>query len=287
MAIDPHTHSRHSDGTMTPTEIVQAAQEAALDVVGLSDHDSTAGWDEAARAAAASGIGFLPGAEISTAWHGISIHLLGYLLDPADPGLLAEFERTRRDRDSRARRIVERLAPDTGLTWEEVVDHTPPGATIGRPHIADALVARGVVPDRSAAFEELLRTGGRYYVSHYAPDPVDAVRLVNAAGGVAVMAHPLAAARGRVVDEAVIEQMTDAGLAGLEVDHRDHSPQQRAHAAAIADRLGLVPTGSSDFHGTGKPNQLGENTTSPEALAALIERARDPGAHSVGLEQWM
>ena len=272
---------------MTPTQIVQAAKEAALDVVGLTDHDSTAGWDEAARAAAAAGIGFLPGVEISTAWQGISIHLLGYLLDPTDPGLLAEFDRTRTDRDTRARRIVERLAPDTGLTWDDVVAHAPPGATIGRPHIADALVARGVVPDRSAAFEDLLRTGGRYYVSHYAPDPVDAVRLVTAAGGVAVMAHPLAAARGRVVDESAIEDMARAGLAGLEVDHRDHSPQQRSRASAIADRLDLVPTGSSDFHGSGKPNQLGENTTSPEALAALIDRVRDPGAHSVGLEQWM
>lgn len=287
MAIDPHTHSRHSDGTMTPTQILQEARTAGLTVVGLTDHDSTAGWSEAAVAAADTGVGLLPGVEISCSRDGISIHLLGYLLDPADPALLAEFDRTRSDRDSRARRIVERLAPDTGLTWDEVVAHTPPGATIGRPHIADALVARGVVPDRSAAFEDLLRTGGRYYVSHYAPDPVEAVRLVNAAGGVAVMAHPLAAARGRVVEESVIEQMAAAGLAGLEVDHRDHSPQQRAQAAAIADRLGLVPTGSSDFHGTGKPNQLGENTTSSEALAALIDLARDPGAHSVGLEQWM
>ena len=287
MAIDPHTHSRHSDGTMTPTEIVRAAQDAGLEVVGLTDHDSTAGWDEAARAASAAGIGFLPGVEISTAWHGISIHLLGFLLDPSDPGLLAEFNRTRTDRDTRARRIVERLSTDTGLTWEEVVEHTPPGATIGRPHIADALVARGVVPDRSAAFADLLRTGSKYYVSHYAPDPVDAVRLVKAAGGVAVMAHPLAAARGRVVDESVIEEMAAAGLAGLEVDHRDHSPQQREQAAAIAERLDLVRTGSSDFHGTGKPNRLGENTTSSEALASLVSQARDPGAHSVGLEPWM
>ncbi|KYH46353.1 phosphatase [Branchiibius sp. NY16-3462-2] len=272
---------------MTPTQIVRAAQAAGLDVVGLSDHDSTAGWGEAAQAAADVGVGFLPGVEISTSWQGISIHLLGYLLDPADPGLLAEFERTRSDRDTRARRIVERLNTDTGLTWEEVVAHTPPGATIGRPHIADALVARGVVPNRSAAFEDLLRTGSKYYVSHYAPDPVDAVRLVKAAGGVAVMAHPLAAARGRVVDESVIEAMAGAGLTGLEVDHRDHSPQQRARAAAIADRLGLVRTGSSDFHGTGKPNQLGEHTTSSDALAALVDQARDPGEHSVGLEPWM
>lgn len=287
MAIDPHTHSRHSDGTMTPRQIVGAARATGLDVVGLTDHDSTAGWDEAADAASAAGIGFLPGVEISCARDGISIHLLGYLMDPADPGLVREFDRTRSDRDSRARRIVERLGPDTGLTWEEVVAHTPAGATIGRPHIADALVARGVVPDRSAAFEDLLRTGGRYYVSHYAPDPVDAVRLVKAAGGVSVMAHPLAAARGRVVDESVIEEMAAAGLCGLEVDHRDHSPEQRAHAAAIGEGLGLVRTGSSDFHGAGKPNQLGESTTSSDALAALVGQANDPGAHSVGLERWL
>lgn len=286
MLIDPHTHSRHSDGTMTPSELVAAARGAGLDVVGLTDHDSTAGWAEAAAAAAGAGLGFLPGVEISCARDGISIHLLGYLLDPADPGLVAEFDHTRDSRDGRARRMVEKLAPDTGLTWPEVVAHTPPGATIGRPHIADALVARGVVPDRSAAFADLLRTGGRYHVSHYAPDPVRAVELVRAAGGTAVMAHPFAASRGRVVAESVIEEMADAGLTGLEVDHRDHSAQQREKAAALADRLGLVRTGSSDFHGAGKPNRLGENTTSPEALAALVGAAADPSAYSVGLDRW-
>lgn len=286
MVIDPHTHSRHSDGTMTPSQLIAAAADAGVDVLGLTDHDSLAGWAEAADAARAAGVGFLPGVEISCARSGISIHLLGYLLDPDDAGLRAEFDRTRESRDSRARRMVERLGPDTGLTWPEVVEHTPPGATIGRPHIADALVARGVVADRSAAFTELLRTGGKYHVSHYAPDPVDAVELLVAAGGVAVMAHPLAAVRGRVVEPGVIEQMAAAGLTGIEVDHRDHSTEQRAQAAAIADRLGLVPTGSSDYHGAGKPNLLAENTTSDEAFAAIVAASRHPAAHSVGLERW-
>jgi predicted metal-dependent phosphoesterase TrpH len=148
-----------------------------------------------------------------------------------------------------------------------------PGATLGRPHIADALVASGFVPDRAAAFADVLRNGSRYYVSHYAPDPVRAVQLVHAAGGVAVMAHPFASGRGWTVSDSVIEQMTHAGLAGLEARHRDHSAAERQHAERLATRLGLFTTGASDYHGAGKENRLGENTTHPEVLARIEELA--------------
>ncbi len=149
-----------------------------------------------------------------------------------------------------------------------------PDTTIGRPHLADALVARGVVPDRDAAFTDLLHNASRYYVSHYAPDPVTAVRLVRGAGGVPVMAHPFAGKRGRTVDDPVIEAMAKAGLFGLEADHRDHDEAQRAHAHALATDLGLAVTGSSDYHGTGKLNRLGERTTDPEVLARIEDQAR-------------
>lgn len=270
MKIDLHAHTVASDGTDTPARLVEQADAAGLDVVALTDHDSTAGWDEAIDAAERLGVGLLPGIEISCSWEGISVHLLAYLLDPANPELLTELDAARESRDGRARRIVDRLAADVPITWEDVEAQVGEGATIGRPHIADALVARGVVPDRTAAFDEYLYNGSPYYATHYAPDPVEAVRLVRAAGGVPVMAHPFAAKRGRLVPDAVIEDMARAGLFALEGDHPDHDDAQRAKAYALAGDLGLHVTGSSDYHGTGKPQGLGARTTRPEVLDALL-----------------
>ncbi|MCU1432078.1 MAG: phosphatase [Actinotalea sp.] len=269
MRIDLHTHSVASDGTDEPAQLVAAAARAGLDVVALTDHDTTRGWSEAEGAAVAHGVGLVRGAEISCRSGGVSVHLLSYLHAPDDAGLLAECERTRTARRTRARDMVERLSADFALTWADVEEQTVTGTTVGRPHIADALVALGHVPDRSAAFASLLAVGSPYYVEHYAPDAVRAVALVRAAGGVPVMAHPAAAARGRVVAARVIEEMADAGLAGLEVHHRDHDAAQREHLLALAGRLGLLVTGSSDYHGEGKPNLLGENTTAPEVLDAI------------------
>lgn len=273
MPIDLHAHSICSDGTDTPAELVRAAVDAGLDVVALTDHDTTHGWVEAAQAARSMGITLVRGLEVSTKVQEVSVHLLAYLADPTAPGLSSEIEKARTSRITRAERMVERIQADYDLDWSDVVQGVAPGATIGRPHIADALVRRGIVPDRSAAFEHILRSNGPYWVGHYAPDPVDAVRLVLEAGGVPVMAHPFAAARGQVVDDSVIEQMADAGLVGLEADHRDHTPEQRDHARDLARRLGLITTGSSDYHGTGKPNRLGENTTTPESFEAIAAAA--------------
>ena len=269
--IDLHTHSTASDGTDAPAQVVEDAAAAGLDVVALTDHDTTAGWADAADAATRSGIALVRGAEISARSGHVSVHLLSYLHDPTHPDLLAETERTRVDRVSRARRMVERIGEDYPLTWEDVLSQTEEGTTIGRPHIADALVATGHVSDRSAAFATILHPGTGYYVPHYAPDVLDAVRAVRAAGGVPVFAHPGADGRGRVVPDAVIEQMADAGLLGLEVHHRDHSAQQVARLEDIAHTLGLFVTGSSDYHGAGKPNRLGENTTAPRVLETIEE----------------
>jgi predicted metal-dependent phosphoesterase TrpH len=269
---DLHSHSTVSDGTQAPHEVVAAAREAGLDVLALTDHDSTAGWDAAGRAARELGVRFVPGMELSCGTDGISVHLLSYLHDPDDEHLRAEVDAARRSRWHRAERMVELLGRDVDLTWTDVEQHVAEGATVGRPHIADALVARGMVSDREEAFAGLLSSRGRYYVRHYAPDPVEAVRLVVAAGGVPVMAHPLARRRGRVVSDEVIEAMADAGLAGLEVHHRDNDEAGRAHLLELARRLDLLVTGSSDYHGAGKPNRLGENTTDDEVLAEIERR---------------
>lgn len=275
MRIDLHAHSNVSDGTEAPATVMAAAAAAGLDVVALTDHDSTDGWAEASVAARAEGVALVPGMEIScrTA-EGISVHLLSYLHDPSHPGLLEEITKAKDARLTRAERMVTLLAEDYPLSWDDVIHHVAPGATLGRPHIADALVAAGVVADRSEAFASILTSRSRYYVQHYAPDPAVAVALVRAAGGVPVFAHPVASARGRVVGKRTYLEMIDAGLAGLEIEHRDNTEDGRTFLRALAEEHGLLVTGSSDYHGTGKPNLLGENLTSPDVLARIEEQAR-------------
>lgn len=272
MRIDLHAHSNVSDGTQAPADVIASAVEAGLDVVALTDHDSTGGWAEAALAARELGIALVPGMEVSCRTEeGISVHLLSYLHDPAHPGLLEEITKAKDARHTRAERMVTLLAEDYPLTWDDVIHHVAPGATLGRPHIADALVAAGVVADRAEAFSSILTSHSRYFVQHYAPDPALAVELVRAAGGVPVFAHPVASARGRIVGERTYREMIDAGLAGLEIYHRDNPEEGREFLRRLAQRHGLLVTGSSDYHGAGKPNLLGENLTSPEVLARIEE----------------
>ena len=272
MRIDLHAHSNVSDGTQAPAEVMASAAEAGLDVVALTDHDSTDGWAGAAAAARKLGISLVPGMEISCRTsEGISVHLLSYLHDPAHPGLLEEITKAKDARFTRAERMVSLLAEDYPLTWDDVIHHVAPGATLGRPHIADALVAAGVVEDRTEAFESILTSRSRYWVQHYAPDPAYAVELVRDAGGVPVFAHPVASARGRIVGDRTYREMIDAGLAGLEIDHRDNPEEGRAFLRRLAERHGLLVTGSSDYHGTGKPNLLGENLTDPGVFARIEE----------------
>ncbi|MDD9207162.1 PHP domain-containing protein [Georgenia sp. 10Sc9-8] len=275
-AVDPHTHSTASDGTQTPAELLRAAAAAGIDVLGLTDHDSVRGWAEAEAAVPETGVALLRGAEISCAAEGITVHVLAYLHDPGHPDLEAQLRRTRDSREHRARRMVDRLAEDYPITWEDVLAQRDGDATVGRPHIADALVAAGSMPDRSSCFVTVLSPRGGYYLPHYAPDAVEICAAVRAAGGVPVMAHPRARLRARVVPDRVVAEMAEAGLAGLEVDHRDHDDASRSETAALARRLGLLRTGSSDYHGAGKPNVLGENLTDPEVLAAIEEAGALP-----------
>lgn len=269
MRIDLHAHSTASDGTQTPEQLLEAAAAAGLDVLALTDHDSTAGWAAATTAARRLGVTLVPGVEISCHAAGVGVHLLSYLHDPDDATLARELTRTRLDRLGRAERMVERIAEDYPLDFTDVLAQAPDGATVGRPHIADAMVARGHVASRDEAFATVLRTGSRYYLRHYAPDVFAAVRMVRAAGGVPVMAHPRAGRRGRVVGADVIARLAEAGLAGLEVDHRDHLESERRELRALAAELGLLVTGSSDYHGAGKQNELGENVTAPEVFEAI------------------
>ncbi|MDO4792470.1 MAG: PHP domain-containing protein [Buchananella hordeovulneris] len=272
MRIDLHTHTNCSDGTDTPTELMHAAARVGLDVIGLTDHDTTAGWAEAAACVQDTGVALVRGTEISCTHDGIPVHLLAYLQDPADPSLTEIFAATRASREGRAQKMVELIAVDYPLTWEQVQAHVGKDASVGRPHIADALVSAGFFLNRDACFERILHPHGPYYVRHYSPHPVEAVQLVRAAGGVPVMAHPRAQARGRIVPSDVITDMARAGLFGLEAHHRDHTPLARRQVEEMAAELGLEITGASDYHGTGKPNRLGENLTDAAVLARLEEQ---------------
>lgn len=274
MLIDLHSHSRESDGTQTPSDLVAEAAGRGLDVLALTDHDTTAGWHEAQQAAQRCGIELVRGIEVSCMHQGISLHVLSYLHDPAFQPLLDELDLARRSREHRAREITRKLALDVDLEFEDVLAQVHGSATVGRPHIADAMVARGIVADRDTAFREFLYTGSPYHVDHYAPDPMLAVRLIRQAGGVPVMAHPFAAARGRIVADDVIAEMAEAGLAGLEAHHPDHTSEQTAHTVGLAQDLGLLVTGSSDYHGAGKRARLGQRVTAPEVYEALLDQAR-------------
>jgi 3',5'-nucleoside bisphosphate phosphatase len=272
--IDLHAHTTASDGTDAPAELVAAAARAGLDVLAVTDHDTVGGWSAALEARPA-GLTVVPGAEFSCVHvddkgQRISLHLLGYLFDPADEPLRAERRRLRQSRLDRGRIMVERMAADgIPVSWAQV-SRLAAGGAVGRPHLGLALVEAGVTPDVESAFRTHLSARTPYYERKADMDVLTALALIRGAGGVAVFAHPLAARRGPVVDETVIAELADAGLAGLEADHPDHDVADRARAHALAADLGLVATGSSDYHGTNKATPLGACTTSPDAFEALL-----------------
>ena len=270
--IDLHTHSTASDGTTAPDDLVREARAAGLDVVALTDHDTTGGWSEA-QAALPDGLELVRGAEISCISGTISLHLLAYLFDPAEPVFAAARRQLRDSRTTRAERMAQMLEADgTGVTWERVQQLA--GGTVGRPHVAKALVEQGHVATVAEAFTpQWIGTRGRYWVDKVEIDVLDAVRMVATAGGVSVFAHPRATVRGRTVEDQVIVDMAAAGLLGLEVDHVDHAPQERRHLLGLAAELDLLTTGSSDFHGTAKTVQLGACTTDEVAYERLVAAA--------------
>jgi predicted metal-dependent phosphoesterase TrpH len=274
--IDLHTHSTASDGTDTPAELVRNAAAAGLDVVALTDHDTVGGYAEAQKSLheLTVPLTLVTGAELSCRIDGVSLHLLAYLFDPREPELFRERELVRDDRVPRARAMVAKLN-ETGVpvTWERVAQIAGDGA-VGRPHIAQALIEAGLVGSISEAFTpQWIGPGGPAYVGKHELDPFEAVRLVKGAGGVTVFAHPAAVKRGVCVPDSVISDLAAAGLDGIEVDHMDHDEPTRARLRGLAGELGLLATGSSDYHGTRKTCRLGEYTTDPEVYAEIAHRA--------------
>lgn len=286
MRIDLHTHTRVSDGTQTPTELVEAAVAAGLDVLGLTDHDSAGGWPEAERAARDAGLTLVRGMEVSTrhtsSWGSRGVHLLAYLPDPTYAPLDAHLQRVLDGRSSRVPAMLDRLRGQ-GIEID-IADVRRAGdgtAATGRPHVADALVALGVVADRTEAFDLYLKPGRPAYVERYAASLVDTIRLVREAGGVSVLAHPWGRYPSESLDARAIADLVELGLVGLEVDHQDHPPALRERLRAIARDLDLVVTGSSDHHGTGKrDHELGVNTTAPQEYERLVDLAAESAAAS-------
>jgi predicted metal-dependent phosphoesterase TrpH len=281
--IDLHTHSNRSDGTEPPAAVVRAARDAGVDVLALTDHDTTVGWAEAAQAAGELGVAFVPGLEISCAYAGYGVHLLGYLPDPTYPPLVEELDRVLRGRNGRLPAVLEKLnALGIPVEVDEVRELAGDAAALGRPHIADALVAHGVVGSRGEAFDRFLGPRGPAYVKRYAADLEEMIGLLDAAGGVSVIAHPWAARHNHdALDHAGLARLREVGLTGIEVDHEDHGDDARTALRALADELDLVATGSSDYHGLGKRgHRLGCNTTDPEQLDRLLARADEAAARS-------
>lgn len=274
MVIDLHTHTSYSDGTDTPAQLINKALASGISIIGLTDHDSISGWQEATDALR-TGISLVPGAEISCQTpDGISVHILGLLFDSNNSELMNTLEKTRENRHGRMEKIIARIN-DAGIdiTIDDVLEQLSDGATLGRPHLADALVKKGIVASRDEAFTQMLHNNSKYYVSHYSPTPEAVIKLIKAAGGVSVIAHPMASHRGRTISLDTFGSIIQAGLDGIEVDHRDHSPDEKSQLIKLANESNLIMTGASDYHGNGKLNTLGEYTTSLEQWEKLESRS--------------
>ncbi len=276
--IDLHAHTTKSDGTDSPLTLVKKAASSGITVLGVTDHDSTAGWQEAIDSLHGS-LQLALGAEVSCLTEdGISVHMLGLLFDGDNQPLQQLLSDARDTRIPRMKKMIENLqGAGYEITLEDVQAATPDGATVGRPHLADALVEKKIVKSRDEAFADILNNDSPFYVSHFAPTPEDSIRAIRAAGGVAVIAHPFASRRGQILTPDSFASLVAAGLNGIEVFHRDQSEDERSQLLVIAHELELAVTGSSDYHGTGKLNELGENTTSPaewERLEAMADQRR-------------
>jgi predicted metal-dependent phosphoesterase TrpH len=276
MRIDLHTHTNFSDGTDRPSELINKALSQGITTLALTDHDTIGGWDEA-REWLRPGLDLVLGAEISCQTQdGISVHMLGLLFDPSYLPLQEVLAQTRDNRVGRMAKIIARMnEAGIEISLEEVHAQLSDGATLGRPHLADALVAKGLAKSRDEVFADWLANSSPFYIPHYSPTPEEVIQLIKKAGGVSIIAHPLASLRGRVVDLESFDSYIAAGLDGIEVKHRDQTPEQQQLLFDIAAKANLARTGSSDYHGTGKMNELGEFTTDPDQWEKLEAKASD------------
>lgn len=282
LQIDPHVHSILSDGTDTPEELLEKARDAGLDVIGAVDHDTFEHWEAfrlAHQALAKQGKNppaVILGSEISTSVNGQSIHLLDYLPDPEGGNVWKILRNAQRDRLLRVQRMTEKLSVDYPITWEDVAAEVK-GITPGRPHLGDALVKKGYFASRQEAFEKVLHPRSPYYVGRPSVDAFAVVRAVVADGGVPFLAHPFSPTRGKHLLEAdTVRKLAEEGLKGLEVNHREMDSSARALASDLANELGLLPSGGSDYHGKGKPNRLGEFLMPPASFEKLLELGHAP-----------
>lgn len=274
MEIDLHAHTIFSDGTFTPEEAVARAREVGLTVLSISDHDTTAGLSRATAAAEGTGIEIVPGVELSALYDGGGVHVLSYWMDEGNEEFQAELRRLREDRWARGERMARKLQALGHPIVLRRVRELAKGGNIGRPHVAQALVEAGVVATIKQAFTtDLIGTGGKGHVEKHAIHPVEAVRLIKRANGVAVMAHPALWRDGLPAPDELIEEMVEAGLDGLEADHPEHDRATRARYREMAHRFGLAATGSSDCHGTRyDPVRMGSVRTDPEEFRKLLAR---------------
>jgi hypothetical protein len=277
MRIDLHAHSTVSDGTDSPAELVRAARQAGLDVLAITDHDTTAGWGPAV-AALPAGLTLVRGAELSCVVLDdgvpVLVHLLAYLFDPSSPEIVAEQQRLRIERRARLYTMAQRMAANgLPVDADEILAAMPENFSAGRPHLAQVLVRAGLVETVDEAFARYLTQGRRYYLPRQDTPVEQAISMIAAAGGVTVLAHPRAPSRGPQLSNARIAELADYGLTGIEVDHFTHDHPARARLRELADALNLVRTGSSDYHGTNKTVRLGQETTDPEQFERLVSQA--------------
>jgi predicted metal-dependent phosphoesterase TrpH len=270
---DLHTHSSVSDGTEPPAVVIRRAAEAGLDVVALTDHDTIGGQREAASALP-PGLTLLPGTEISCRTEGHSVHMLAYLFDPENDELAGELAEIRESRLYRARAMVDKLAAlGVPVTWEQVSEIAA-GGVVGRPHIARAMIETGVVSSVDEAFTaKWIGPGGPAHVVRYALDPVKAIQLVRAAGGVTVLAHPRGAGRGWQIPDEVITDLAAAGLTGIEINHPQQDERERQLLGELAHSLGLAFSGGSDDHGALTGFRIGTETAPEDGYEALVGQA--------------
>ncbi|MBR5950949.1 MAG: PHP domain-containing protein [Actinomycetaceae bacterium] len=273
--IDTHVHSMCSDGTEAPAEVMRQASMAGLAAIALTDHDTTVGWEEAASRVNAENVALIRGMEVTTRYEGKSVHMLAYLFDPDHEAVHAHSQRLHASRRERIEEMVDNISRDYPITLDDVLE-VAGGQILGRPHIADALIAKGIVEKREDAFKTIISSRGKYYVPNKAPNSCEVIEWVTKAGGKAVFAHPYLATRNMEMLPKFFHDFAEAGLFGVEVNHRDNPEDVRPALREMAQNVGVEVFGSSDYHGAGKPNRLGENVTSPEVVARLEDGAALP-----------
>jgi predicted metal-dependent phosphoesterase TrpH len=273
--IDLHAHSTASDGSLTPTELVHHAVSLGLRAIALTDHDTIAGNDEAVRAAEGLGLELVPGVEMSSSYPTGTMHILGYYVDFRDAGLNTELGRLQRVRAERNMVIIDKLkALGIAIEIEDVASKAGADGQIGRPHFARVLMERGVVGSIDEAFERFLKKGAPAYSAKFRLAPADAISLIRKAGGLAVLAHPFTLHMDDTPERfsALLCELKEMGLTGMEVRYSEHSPAQERLYEDAAERCGLLITGGSDYHGANKEGvELGRGHGELEIPYRLLE----------------